>query len=63
MRDTGETIRTIQLCTRREVRHGGDLLQPLVPEFEKTVLFHPIRLCLVKQAWYLIARPDGRTDL
>ena len=26
---------------------------------EKRLILHPIRLCLVKQAWYLVARPDG----
>ena len=26
---------------------------------EKRLVLHPYRLCLVKQAWYLIARPEG----
>jgi predicted DNA-binding transcriptional regulator YafY len=26
---------------------------------EKQLILHPIRLCLVKQAWYLISRPEG----
>ena len=26
---------------------------------EKTVLLHPNRLCLLKHAWYLVARSDG----
>jgi predicted DNA-binding transcriptional regulator YafY len=25
---------------------------------EKRLIIHPIRLCLVKQAWYVVARPD-----
>jgi predicted DNA-binding transcriptional regulator YafY len=28
-------------------------------KIEKRLVLHPIRLCLVKQAWYLVARPDG----
>jgi predicted DNA-binding transcriptional regulator YafY len=28
---------------------------------DKCLVLHPYRLCLVKQAWYLIARPEGST--
>lgn len=53
-----EAIRTIQLALVQKSALEGIYASPHRPG-EKTVLLHPIRLCLVKQAWYLIARPDG----
>ena len=53
-----EAIRTIQLALVGKHALEGAYASPYQPA-EKTILLHPIRLCLVKQAWYLIARPDG----
>ena len=53
-----EVIRTIQLALVGKHALEGAYASPYQPA-EKSVLLHPIRLCLVKQAWYLIARPDG----
>jgi predicted DNA-binding transcriptional regulator YafY len=57
-----ETIRTIQLALIQQVALEGLYSSPYQSS-EKQVLLHPIRLCLVKQAWYLIARPDGMDHL
>jgi predicted DNA-binding transcriptional regulator YafY len=51
-------IRTVQLALVEKTALEGTYASPY-RSGEKTVLLHPIRLCLVKQAWYLIARPDG----
>ncbi len=53
-----ESIRTIQLALVGKHALEGAYASPYQPS-EKMILLHPIRLCLVKQAWYLIARPDG----
>ena len=53
-----ETIRTIQYALVERHALEGTYSSPYQTS-EKTILLHPIRLCLVKQAWYLIARPDG----
>ena len=53
-----EAIRTIQLALVGKHALEGAYASPY-QQVEKTILLHPIRLCLVKQAWYLIARPDG----
>jgi predicted DNA-binding transcriptional regulator YafY len=53
-----ESIRTIQLALVGKHALEGAYASPYQGG-EKMVLLHPIRLCLVKQAWYLIARPDG----
>jgi predicted DNA-binding transcriptional regulator YafY len=52
------TIRTIQYALVERHALEGTYSSPYQTA-EKTILLHPIRLCLVKQAWYLIARPDG----
>ena len=39
-------------------RLGGEYRSPYQVG-AKTLVLHPYRLCLVKQAWYLIARADG----
>ncbi len=52
------TIRTIQYALVERHALEGTYSSPYQTS-EKTILLHPIRLCLVKQAWYLIARPDG----
>jgi len=53
-----ETIRTIQwaLCQGRKLT--GTYASPYEPK-PKRLDLHPYRLCLVKQAWYLIARPNN----
>jgi len=53
-----ETIRTIQwaLCQGRKLT--GTYASPYEPR-PKRLDLHPYRLCLVQQAWYLIARPEG----
>jgi predicted DNA-binding transcriptional regulator YafY len=53
-----EAIRTIQHALIEKVALEGTYTSPYRPG-EELLLLHPIRLCLVKQAWYLIARPDG----
>ena len=53
-----EAIRTIQLALVGKHALEGAYASPY-RQAEKTILLHPIRLCLVRQAWYLIARPDG----
>ena len=52
-----ETIRTIQwsLCQGRKLT--GTYASPYEPK-PKRLDLNPYRLCLIKQAWYLVARPD-----
>jgi predicted DNA-binding transcriptional regulator YafY len=53
-----ETIRTIQwaLCQGRKLT--GTYASPYEPKSKRLDL-HPYRLCLVRQAWYLVARPNN----
>jgi predicted DNA-binding transcriptional regulator YafY len=53
-----ETIKVIQHALVEKKCLEGVYFSPYLKE-EKLLILHPIRLCLVKQAWYLIARPDG----
>jgi predicted DNA-binding transcriptional regulator YafY len=53
-----ETIRTIQWALINGKCLEGNYASPYHAT-EKRLVLHPYRLCLVKQAWYLIARPDG----
>jgi predicted DNA-binding transcriptional regulator YafY len=53
-----EIIRTAQWALIRSTRLSGAYLSPYDSR-TKRLLLHPYRLCLVKQAWYLIARPEG----
>jgi predicted DNA-binding transcriptional regulator YafY len=52
-----EAIRTIQwaLCQGRKLT--GTYASPYEPK-PKRLDLHPYRLCLARQAWYLVARPD-----
>jgi len=52
-----EAIRTIQWSLTQGRKVTGTYLSPyeLKP---KRLELHPYRLCLVRQAWYLVARPD-----
>jgi predicted DNA-binding transcriptional regulator YafY len=53
-----EAIRTIQwaLCQGRKLT--GTYASPYDPK-PKRLDLHPYRLCLVRQAWYLVARPNN----
>lgn len=53
-----DTIRTIQWALIRRKQLAGIYHSPHEPDEVKLQL-HPYRFCLVKQAWYLIARPNG----
>ena len=52
-----EAIRTIQWSLIQGRRLTATYASPYEPG-PKHLDLHPYRLCLVKQAWYLIARPD-----
>lgn len=52
-----EMIRSIQWALIRGHRLSGTYASPYQPR-PKRLELHPYRLCLAKQAWYLIARPD-----
>lgn len=52
-----EVIRTIQFALIRGRRLTGSYRSPYEGR-PKRLELHPYRLCLVKQAWYLIARPE-----
>ncbi|WP_337175426.1 transcriptional regulator [Paludisphaera sp.] len=54
-----EAVRTAQWALLEGRQLAGRYLSPHDPRTKKLTL-HPYRLCLLKQAWYLIARPsDG----
>lgn len=53
-----ETIRTVQYALIQGRRLTGTYASPYEPK-PKRLDLHPYQLCLVKQAWYLIARPEG----
>lgn len=52
-----ETIRTVQWALIQNRQLTGIYASPYEPK-PKRLILHPYRLCLVQQAWYLIARPD-----
>lgn len=53
-----DVIRTIQWALVKRKQLSGTYQSP--HELDEVKLhLHPYRLCLVKQAWYLIGRPDG----
>ncbi len=52
-----EAIRTIQWSLTQGRKLTGTYLSPYEVK-PKRLELHPYRLCLVSQAWYLIARPD-----
>jgi predicted DNA-binding transcriptional regulator YafY len=56
-----EVIRTIQWALIERRCLEGIYASPH-QDGEKRLLLLPYRLCLVKQAWYLIARPEGSID-
>ncbi len=53
-----ETIRTIQWSLIEDRRLTGIYASPYEPK-PKRLDLHPYRLCLIKQAWYFIARPES----
>ena len=53
-----EAIKTVQWSLIRGRRLTGTYASPYEAR-AKRIELHPYRLCLVKQAWYLIARPEG----
>jgi predicted DNA-binding transcriptional regulator YafY len=52
-----EIIQTAQQALLEQVVLEGRYTSPY-QKSEQVVRLHPIRLCLIKQAWYLIARPE-----
>ena len=53
-----ETIRSIQWCLCQGRKLTGIYASPYEPK-PKQLDLHPYRLCLVRQAWYLVARPSN----
>jgi predicted DNA-binding transcriptional regulator YafY len=53
-----EIIRTIQCALIKGKQLAGNYRSPHEPQ-EVKIQLHPYRLCLVKEAWYLIAPPVG----
>jgi predicted DNA-binding transcriptional regulator YafY len=53
-----ETIRTIQWALCQDRKLTGTYLSPY-QEKPKRLELHPYRLCLIQQAWYLVARPNN----
>ena len=53
-----EAIRAVQWALIDRKCLDGSYASPY-QSAEKRLVLHPYRLCLVKQAWYLIARPEG----
>jgi predicted DNA-binding transcriptional regulator YafY len=56
--DRREQVRAIQQALFERRCLSGEYRSPYRAEVKKLIL-HPYRLCLLKQAWYLIARPEG----
>jgi hypothetical protein len=54
-----ETIRTVPWSLIQGKQLTGTYASPCESK-PKRLTLHPYRLCLVKQAWYLIARPGRR---
>jgi predicted DNA-binding transcriptional regulator YafY len=52
-----EAIRTVQWALIRGRQLTGTYASPYESK-PKRLTLHPYRLCLVKQAWYLVARPQ-----
>ncbi len=53
-----DIIKTIQWALVKRKQLTGTYRSPHEPDEVKLHL-HPYRLCLIKAAWYLVARPDG----
>ncbi|WP_345319078.1 transcriptional regulator [Novipirellula rosea] len=57
----GEILKTVQLALLGANQITGVYLSPYEESPVKLTL-HPYRLCLVKQAWYVIGHIDGETE-
>lgn len=57
---SNEAIRTVQWALLQRKQLAGLYVSPYQREPVKLTL-HPYRLCLVQQAWYIIARPEGES--
>jgi predicted DNA-binding transcriptional regulator YafY len=53
-----EMVRTVQRALIQSKELAGTYASPYESKLKRLTL-HPYRLCLVKQAWYLIGRPSG----
>ena len=56
-----EIIKTIQYALLNRMQIAGIYESPYEPAPIKLTI-HPYRLCLVKQAWYVVGKIDGETD-
>jgi predicted DNA-binding transcriptional regulator YafY len=56
-----EAIKTVQWALLRRTMLAGKYRSPYEPA-PVALKLHPYRLALVKQAWYLIGRPDGENQ-
>jgi predicted DNA-binding transcriptional regulator YafY len=56
-----ETIRIMQWALLRRKQLVGQYVSPYKTKPQRITL-HPYRLCLVRQAWYLIARPNKNQE-
>lgn len=56
-----ETVKTIQWALIRSRKLTGIYVSPYSPR-PKRLELHPYRLCLVRQAWYLIARSNDSDE-
>lgn len=56
-----EMIRTVQWALIEKKQLTGQYASPYQDKPKKLQL-HPYRLCLIGQAWYLVARPQDATD-
>jgi predicted DNA-binding transcriptional regulator YafY len=56
-----EVIKTIQFALMQRKLVAGQYESPYEPR-PVTLRLHPIRLCLIKSAWYLIARPTDSLE-
>lgn len=56
-----EAIRTVQWALLKSKQLAGNYASPYADQPHR-VIFHPYRLCLIRHAWYLIARPADREE-
>lgn len=56
-----ETIKAIQFALMQRKQLSGQYESPYEPR-PVSLRLHPIRLCLIKNAWYLIGRPRDSQD-
>lgn len=56
-----DAIRVVQRCLLGRTRLEGTYRSPHEGAAVRVIL-HPYRLCLIKQAWYVVGRPEGGTE-